>query len=198
MHSAEITQWATGPLGAVGADVIGWVTFAAYLAAAGLCLRAARSPHATVDEPLRRQRALLWVLLAVALIALGLNKPLDLHQWITRIGKRIALRDGWYDHRREVQRVFVAYLSIGACVALGGFALAFRRVLKRQGLALAGIVFLVCFILLRTVSFHNIDHLLAKRLAGLKLHIILELAGIACIAASAALDTARGAREETC
>ncbi len=57
--------------------------------------------------------------------------------------------------------------------------------MKSRWPAIAGILFILGFVLIRAASFHNVDAFLAARLGGMKWNWILELGGIAVVAAAA-------------
>ena len=63
-----------------------------------------------------------------------------------------------------------------------------RRALLRQGLALAGIMLLMCFIALKASSFHQVDLILGSRLGALKASSALELGGLILIGLTAVLN----------
>jgi hypothetical protein len=163
----------------------GWLTTAAYLLASVLCWRAHQvsrrwSPAGgTIAVPR------LWQLLAAAMLALGINKQLDLQTMFTELGRTLAIDQGWYERRRAVQAIFVAMLLIGGAVAAVAVARLARRQPPQMRLALVGVVLLICFILLRASSFHHLDRLLGRSLGGLGLNSVLELGGIGCVALSA-------------
>ena len=60
--------------------------------------------------------------------------------------------------------------------------------LRRLALALAGAVFLVCFVMIRAVSFHPIDRLLELRIGMAKMNWVLEVGGILCVGLGAWLN----------
>ena len=165
---------------------IGWLTTVGYFAAAWLCLRAARSPASGRCGLAKRLRAF-WVLLVAMLVALGLNKQLDLQALLTKVGRHMARAGGWYHRKREVERWFV--VSVGTCGVMVAvlFGWLTRRCLWPSGLALVGIVSLVCFVLLRASSFHHVDRFLGQSVGASRMAWILELSGIACIVVSAYL-----------
>src|SRR4051812_28194527 len=67
---------------------IGWFTVFAYLGAAYLCWRAAA--NSLTGQKVR----LFWIALAGTLLALGINKQLDLQTELTFIGKDFAKATG--------------------------------------------------------------------------------------------------------
>jgi hypothetical protein len=168
-------------------SVAGWLTVAAYLAAACLCWRAYRSAAAAGRTPpfhTHTKRA--WALLTLGMLALGLNKQLDLQTALTEAGRSLALQQGWYEGRRWVQGAFVllvAAMALGIAVWLWLQARRGNKALRR---AFAGAVVLGAFVVIRAASFHHVDLLLGHAFAGFRLNVLLELAGIAWVAFGAA------------
>ncbi|MBB4657938.1 isopropylmalate isomerase [Parvularcula dongshanensis] len=156
----------------------GWITVLAYIAAAALCALVARRREAG--------ERVFWAVLLVLLLALGVNKELDLQSALTAAGKCLAQAQGWYGTRRVVQRAFI--LGVGAlCLGVGAFVLfAMRRSLRAVWPAVAGLAFLLAFVATRAASFHHMDQLIGMRVLGLKLNWVMELSGIGLIAAGAA------------
>jgi len=115
------------------------------------------------------------------MLALGINKQLDLQTALAEGGRWLSRRQGWYEERRLVQVVFIAFV-----VALGLWALRALFVLARgQAGSVAGVllgsVFLCCFVAIRASSFHHVDLLLGFSLGGVRVNAALELSGIACV-----------------
>ena len=77
-------------------SVLGWLTVASYFFASLLCLRAAGHDASAKN---------LWRALGFALIALGINKQLDLQTLFTQVGREYARSGRWYEHRRAVQQI---------------------------------------------------------------------------------------------
>lgn len=171
--------------------VMDWVITALYVLAAWLCLRAGRSSGDAPHPALGRRLRIFWYAAAAVLLALGINKPLDLHVFVTRIGRQIARQGGWYDARLQVQAAFF----LGVLCLAGGMLLSLvillRRALRRNWLAVLGVVFLISFVVLRTMSLSHVDHVLGQRLVGIKMHRVLEVAGILCVGISAAWSARR-------
>jgi hypothetical protein len=172
-------------------SVMGWVTVAAYFIGALLCGRTAwsHSRHATRSNS--KGPAVFWSILAVGLVLLGVNKQLDLQTWLTLFAKRIALHEGWYSERRAVQGAFIGMVALGGAASLVGMRLLAGQLTRPVVMALAGAVFLGCFILIRASSFHHVDQMLGMDLGGLKVNWILELGSIGCIGAAAELASRR-------
>jgi hypothetical protein len=157
------------------AHVMGWVTVAVYVAASAACVSAARLVGADPDAS-RRERLFWWVS-AGMLLLLAVNKQLDLQSLLTSIARCMAVEQGWYDMRRDVQLWFVETVAVLGAVALAAAALYFRKTFRRTGLAVLGLAFVATFVVVRAASFHHVDLLIDREVFGLRLNWILELSG---------------------
>ena len=165
---------------------LGWLTVAAYLVAGILCWRAAA--HARRGD---RNAFWFWTLFAACMLALGINKQLDLQSLFTAVLKQFAKSTGWYEDRRIFQAIFIGLIAFfGVAFALLAWIWT-SRALPQHRLTLLGGVFLLSFIVIRAASFHHFDEILGMRLAFLRINHLLELGGIACIALGA-LKARRG------
>lgn len=175
-----ITQWQSS---IAEADMADWVTVAAYLLAAVLALKAARLSRIRREV---RER-LFWQITGVLLVFLGINELLDLQTLLTSAGREYAKANGWYGQHRPVQYAFV--IALGAAAVLAGIAMLWltRRTHIAVRLALAGLVFIGLFVLLRAASFHHLDDLLGRGAPSFNYGSIQEMAGILIVAAGAAL-----------
>lgn len=157
---------------------MGWITVAAYAVAVLLCYLCQR------QSPPGLARRFWWGL-ALLMLALGINKQLDLQTWLTEVGRDLALQQGWYPHRRVVQAVFIA--AIGGCGLGVGVWLARRlrdldTFARRAGY---GLVVLGVFVMVRAASFHHVDMLLGFSWNSIAVNAVLELGGIGAIVHSA-------------
>lgn len=165
---------------------MGWLTVAAYALAASLCLIAAWRSRIDESPAAGARLRRLWLGVATLMLFLCVNKQLDLQTLLTRIGRELAIRGGWYGNRRIVQFVFVVLV---AAVAIAGFRFIVRgtrSILKERKLLLFGLCFLIVFIIVRALSFHHIGVFLATEIAGIRMNWVLELGGIGLIVISAA------------
>jgi len=53
----------------------------------------------------------MWFASVVILFLFGVNKQLDLQTAFIQFGGQVALHEGWYEHRRQVQIIFVMLLA---------------------------------------------------------------------------------------
>lgn len=174
-------------------NAVAWIIVAAYGLAAALSFRAYLIAHAaqqrlalTDAREARNQRSLkrLWLMIAVGMVVLGINKQLDLQSLLLQVARDRAIDDGWYANRRPYQLGFIVAVVILAFTGTILLACALRHVLRRVFLAVVGLAVLICFVIIRASSFHEVDAALAVG-APLRVNAVLELTGIGLIIASA-------------
>ena len=172
LQSCALTRWSPG----IGdPTAMGWVTVTVYVAAAAVAfVVASRTPFPAAS---RGRERLFWALLAAVLVALAVNKQLDLQSYLTALGRCAAQHQGWYDRRRFVQEsVILGLLLVMALLAVGLWRL-MRGTLARNGAALAGLVLVLGFVAIRAVGFHHVDTLIKLDVMHLRLNWLLELTG---------------------
>lgn len=128
-------------------NLAGWSITAAYACAAVCAVIVLR--RTAFDPAHRRQRQVLWGLIAGLMTALALNKQLDLQSLMTALGRCVAQGQGWYENRRMVQRDFIVGLI--AAVVLAGAAMLWmlRGSIRQNLLPLSGMAALAGFVLIR-------------------------------------------------
>ena len=159
--------------------IMGWLTVAAYFVGSALCWA-----NVIRNRSVRFER-LFWTVFGLALLALGVNKQLDLQTWFTLTAKSFAKQTGWYEERRIVQALFVFAIAIaGTGLMAAAWAVA-RRASWAHRTAIVGGVFLLCFVVVRAASFHHFDQVLGWHAGQLRMNHVFELGGIGCVAAGA-------------
>lgn len=161
---------------------MGWFTVIAYLGAAALAAAWAAPPGRGRPLP---------IALTILLLLLAVNKQLDLQSWLTFEARAFLREQGFYEARRSLQVAFIAAIAVGSVAAIALLAAIARRRLAECGVALAGVVLLSAFILVRAASFHRVDHGLGSTLLGLRFNWILELGGIAIFSTGAVIGRRR-------
>jgi hypothetical protein len=164
---------------------IGSLTVMGYFLIAWVCWTglAALDP-----SPGTRTTARFWPVIAIALVALGVNKQLDLETALTEIGRILAYSEGWYEQRREVQMNYIIIVAVSDVVALATLTWLCWPLSVGRALALCGATFLFGFVLIRASSFHDVDVFLSHTALGLRWNWILELSGIALIGAGSIIE----------
>lgn len=171
------------PRGVGDLTVQGWVAFFAYFAVAGLCYRAAASCWR--DSGASNRSCKVWIAFSAILVLLGVNKQLDFHVWINALGRGLAESEGWYQHRWVVQVTFFAGFAAAVVVVMVLLIWLGWGHLRPLSGALLGMAGLAAFLLIRAISFDVLD--LRTYVGEIKLHEILEMAGLLLIGVSAAL-----------
>lgn len=177
MSEGWIGNWTPG----IGDPTLGgWLTVVLYGWVAW------RSFHVLQRE--RRRRILLsfnekivWRLLVAGMIALGINKQLDIQSALTESARILALEQGWYDNRRQVQEAFIFAVPIVGLTALAAITVLVWKAPAATLWACAGAAGLLMFITIRAASFHHVDEMLGWRLAGLPLNWVLEMGSLLVI-----------------
>lgn len=177
MNEGWIGNWSPG----IGDPTLGgWVTVALYAGAAWAC-------HRVLDRErgarlaLSANERLIWRLLMVMMVALGINKQLDLQSALTELGRIWAHQQGWYDHRRQYQEAFIAAIPVVGFTALATVLVLVWFAPVSTWWSCAGAAGLVVFVAIRAASFHDVDAMLGWRLAGFKLNWILEMGSLVLI-----------------
>lgn len=153
---------------------LGWFTVSAYFLAA---LLAARAWH--------RQRDWVWFLVALGMVALGLNKQLDLQSLFTDIGRVASHHLGWYEQRRGVQKWFVLGAIPGSGILGAWFVWHRHAFWMSHKLLSSGLVLLTLFIFLRMMTFYHFDVIPANEVLAEAIDWTLELGGVFLIALAA-------------
>jgi hypothetical protein len=166
--------------------VMGWVTVAVYfIAVIGCSLAARREPLPDGTRRPHSRPSKFWLGQAALMLALGINKQLDLQSLATQIGRDVIRAWNLYQERREFQAGFIAVVALVCAGSLALILWAAGRNLTRRWPAIVGMIFILGFVLIRAASFHNVDIFLAARLGGVKWNWIFELSGITIVAVSA-------------
>ena len=171
-------------------SIMGWATVLLYLVAAVSCWRVARGLRRAAGSD--SQEIVVWRCLTALLLALGINKQLDLQSALTEAGRVVAYAQGWYGQRRIFQAGFIAVIAV---LGLAGVIMLFRRTRHAAGatrLAALGAVLLVSFVVIRAASFHHFDRFIGARFLGLKWNWILEIDGIALMLIASVLRRPKG------
>ena len=163
--------------------IAGWVTVVLCFLAAVLCWRRVLLAKRlrTGSEP--GDSLLFWCLLAAVMLFLAINKQLDLQTLLTEIGRNVAIAQGWYEQRGQLQLLFVVAVAFMGGIILIGVLCCLRGLWRSNWLAIVGVIMLLTFVVIRAASFHHVDTFLGVQLAGLRVNSILEISGILCIIA---------------
>lgn len=182
-RAAHYTPWyeRIGDGGAVA-----WIITAAYFLAAILCVRTMLHSRAAEERSL-------WLLAAVALVLLGVNKQLDLQVMLLDLARDMSLRQGWHEARRTVQ--WASYGLALALVMATGWWLLRRLKHRRRSLqtAYAGLAVVCLYVFLRMAKFQHVVFPDTQTPEGPGWLAAIELAGIAITGIAAWLAARRSA-----
>ena len=169
---------------------IGWTITIAYFVATALTFWAYRCDKRLQEDGAKGLDARFWNLLTWLMLALGINKQLDLQRLVTRFGRVLALMTHLYGQRRPFQVAFIGTIALSGLVVVAVMVVKMRGLRGRYFTALFGVGFLVVFVVVRAASFHHVDKLLGMRFHNIYTNTFLELGGIIWIALAAIMAPA--------
>jgi hypothetical protein len=162
--------------------LIGGLTVVLYFLAALGCWITARALEGFAAGGRKEVRAWRWI--AIAFVALGTNKQLDLQTAFTEAGRVLANFQGWYDQRQPVQLSFIVLITIACLTAAVVLVRWARQAPYPTWLALIGSISVICYVLIRAASFHHIDRFVGTEVLGVRWNWILEIGGISVVLAA--------------
>lgn len=117
---------------------------------------------------------LLWTSAAIVVVALTLNKQLDLQQWVVWTGRCVARAEGWFDQRLAFQRAFGMTMLAIMALGVGWLLWSCRQALGRNRALLAALFLMGLFVVLQIFRFEQMAGSLGQTIARLRLHRALE------------------------
>jgi hypothetical protein len=179
---ADINPMDTAPFTAMADSgfifIASWVVFGGYLIVALLSALCVRAAVQAADPGIGVQT---WALMVVFLLAMGLNKQLDLHSGVLAWAKQVAKSQNWFEQRFLVHLIFVASVGVIGLIVLVGL----RRVLvdawRHHRPAIFGTVTLLVAIAIRLMTLPAFEKWFGWRLSW-NHNWLIELIGIALIA----------------
>jgi len=159
---------------------IGWFTVAAYFLVSTLAFKICASSSKLFLIINERKQKLFWLIVAVIILFLGINKQLDFQSLITEVGRYYAKENGWYEIRREIQFWGIISLLLFSLTTLTVFIFKMGSIIKSNWLAIFGMTLLLSFVLIRAAAFYHVTVFNNQQFNGL-----LELSGICCIGLAA-------------
>jgi len=170
----------------------GWLTVVFYLLTFGLCVAVTRFPGAT-----RRAVRVFWLPLCFLMLFLAINKQLDLQSLATASARCLAKLQGWYNDRAAFQLAVIAGLGLAALMVGLYFFWMLRRDLRRNYLALLGLIVVLAFVMIRAVGFHYFDVLIGLKVGPVHMNTILEFSGLVLISLNAIMLLKSGEPERS-
>lgn len=154
-------------------SVVGWVTVALYLIAAGVCASVATRAGAGGGR--------FWGVVAMLMFALGINKQLDLQSLFTQVLREDAVRHGWFAERRALQLTFIIVVAAFGLMLTVLLARRLRVLHRNMRLTAAGVCLVYTYVMIRMASFHHIDRFIGGSILGARWNWVLEIGGITIV-----------------
>lgn len=125
-----------------------------------------------------------WWAIALLLLVLALIGLTPIPRSITGFGRGIAYTEGWYELRRPVQFASIIGILILSAILFKRMVITFRRD-PPELVGLLAMSSLLSLILIRLISFHYVDRLLAIRIWNVQVGWGLEVLLLLCIGIAA-------------
>lgn len=171
MFGSLLWNWKPGDF-----TFLGWTVTFAYGLAAILCWRRGFGVGRKHIDPEDRS---MWRFFSAALLALGLNKQLDLQTLGLRFLRHLAGSQGWYQQRRTVQMIFVIVAVFAGILFFAFLLLRKKNFFRRNPQTLAGLILVIGYLLIRAAGINHIDASLGINLGVKPWLSAMEL--LACI-----------------
>ncbi|WP_086934331.1 hypothetical protein [Agarilytica rhodophyticola] len=159
---------------------MGWFTVLAYFVCAYKSFSVVKFSDRIFHPPMVRQQRL-WLVITCVMVALGINKQLDLQSFFTATARYMAFEQGWYENRRAMQELFISVVAITGFIMMLALIVLYIKVIRVHIFAIVGVCILIVFILSRATSFHHVDIILGMQFMGIHMNWILELSGLGLI-----------------
>jgi hypothetical protein len=147
------------------------------------------------DQPRARTARRNWFVFAALLLILAIAQWRDLFGQLTDKGRFLALANGWYWHRGPTQELAIqAILIVGMVLILGLVVLRKHPNPGWDWIALPFLIILIAFLVIQSISLHDVDGLLSRRYRGIALRWILEYVCLAGISLGAGISVLQAPR----
>lgn len=155
----------------------GWLAVALYLAAAGVCVSNVRRSQ----QGGHRDGSRFWAIMALSMLALGINKQLDLQSLFTAVVRDNALHYGWFGKRRELQLAFIIVIGAAGLALIAACVYYLHPLQRSMQIAAVGACFIYTYVIVRAASFHHVDRFVDAAILGGRWSSMLEIGGIAIV-----------------
>jgi hypothetical protein len=168
--------------------VLGWFTAVLCAVAGALCWFAAGTAGVRGTPRVRT----VWRVVGAALLALAVNKQLDLQELVREAGRELVRAAGWDAHRRGLQAGFWCVAAACATAVAAFVVHGLRGVVRQHATLLAGVVVTLAFVLVRSAGIEHVGERTEARIEASGLLRAAENAGPALIGAAAAARLRKG------
>ena len=166
-------------------DLYGYVMTVVHLVAAGLAVTVAL--YGPFLSRARRSERWLWGIGAAVLVALAINKQLDLQSMLVATARCVARGQGWYENRRVYQTEVILGLVIAAAIVVPALIYVLRKAVVGNFAFVLSMSALVAFVLLRAISFHHLDVVFGTNVLSFRLHRVIEVIALTVVILVAAV-----------
>lgn len=120
----------------------------------------------------------MWGVASVIVLLLALNKQLDLQHYMNKVGYCTFYRSGMMSEKDAAQSDFGALVLLLAAIGTAALIWIFRRHLAANLPLIAGLALIALYLAMQVSRFEHLAGGLLQRLAQLRVHRIIEAAGL--------------------
>lgn len=165
--------------------IVGWVITTAYAISALLALLISINANHYYHPHTVNIQKWFWIIIALCMLFLCLNKQLDLQTTLTRIGKSYAKNQGWYQYRRAIQAGFILSLLILFSTFFFINFEKIKEIFKSNWVAFMGFFIILLYVFGRALYFYHLSERLNLQIFQSEKSWIIELVGISFLISSA-------------
>jgi hypothetical protein len=140
------------------------------------CLRVTREQGA-----MPRQERQAWHLITLVMVLLAITRLFDWPAIVVDFARSYTVRHGWYAMRSVMQIGAIALVAVSAAVGVAVLLKNEHGLPRAAVIALCSTFLLLAFFTTRAVSLHAVDVVFGLSIAGVRLHWMIEIAGILAV-----------------
>lgn len=152
-----------------------WFTAFNYLLAFFVTFQIYKHNQVMLFEPDQVRQKYFWLMVSILFFILALYKLFGIQDFITHLFREQSSQEGWYADRRSRQSLFIFGVSMIAFMVLILIIIIMRNAIEKLWQTILGCLCLMSFIAIRTISFHNFDAIIYKKIAFISINSLLEL-----------------------
>jgi hypothetical protein len=134
-----------------------------------------------IEEHRRKARPIypiLLILLGITLWLFGFQHASGIFSGVTQMGREVARADHWYSQRREIQALIIGTIPALGVLAVSVLLWLARHEWRRYVPVVFAVTYLACLGALQSVSLHDIDWLMRKRIVGIRVSAWGDIGGL--------------------
>lgn len=131
-----------------------------------------------VSSRFETRERLYWRLCGGLFLVQLVNTNLDLHALIWTTGRCLAHAQGWYEHRKDVQILFLVGIAVVVALILLTVLVVFWQTIFRSLLLTVGVTIALGFTMAKGVNYHGLEQYYGRAVGPFQVADFIEYSGI--------------------